>query len=78
MGGDLILPTTEGNVVVHFISEDEGFRIDHPSPDGGRCSAWVDGTSGHRITSEVPLTIEPSLNCPKCGWHRSIVNGAVV
>lgn len=77
---ELVLGAGADAVIVRFKGEDETIdevAVTHSTPDGkGRCTAWFDGTT-HRITSEVPLTIEPSLDCPECGWHHTITEGQV-
>jgi len=70
-----------GDVTIRYFGEDEQIddvSVTHPVPhkEFGVCTAWFDGTT-HRITSEVPLTISPSLDCPECGWHHSIIEGRV-
>ena len=74
---DLRIGGPPNDVIVRMTTEEGEVAVTHPRPDGdGRCTAWFDGTT-HRITSEVPLAIEPSLDCPECGWHHTITNGEV-
>jgi hypothetical protein len=69
------------DVIVRYFGHGEtvdDVSVTHPAPhkELGVCTAWFDGTT-HRVTSEIPLTIEPSLDCPECGWHHTITAGQV-
>lgn len=50
----------------------------HKCKDGKWSSGWIDLTSGarHRLVSEEPLHIEPSILCPVgCGDHGFVREG---
>lgn len=56
-----------------------GLEYAHPCPQGLRLG-WipVGPPGGWTLESEAPLTLSPSLLCPKCGHHGFIRNGAWV
>ena len=49
--------------------------FDHRTPAGQHCAGIIT-FERHRLVSRKPLTIEPSIQCPKCGLHGFIRAGS--
>lgn len=57
-----------------------GWMHHHTAPDGFPCVSFCAITPGygaavHKVESETPLTLSPSLKCRACGTHGLVTNG---
>lgn len=72
----VFIPHTGGPSYRVLFYKDGNFRFEH------RCVSDTDGSiicapslSKHTVESEEPLTISPSILCPRCNLHGFICEG---